>query len=155
MMPAIQRGNCRYCGGMLFDGYAHDCPQEIAKSNLDKLTNTLHAIAVMFDLEVDEDLPTGTPEKILENIERSLNARCMASFLRGQRSAMVSQGRDADELPESLREHLRGILSKIQSETCISGYDSGHVGVEKLAREGLALLKIQVGQESHKERTPR
>ncbi len=36
-------------------------------------------------------------------------------------------------------ERLRGIFRKIESESCISGYDSGHVGIHRLAQEGLRI----------------
>lgn len=34
---------------------------------------------------------------------------------------------------------VRMILRKIESETCVMGYDGGHSGVEALAQEGLRI----------------
>ena len=78
--------------------------KEIAKSKLDFLTNTLHAIAIMFDLEVHEDLPSGEPSAICERIEQVVNGRCLKAFSRGLSAGKAGAGADPDELPESHEE---------------------------------------------------
>lgn len=90
---------------MTFDGCIMS-QLESSRSREEKLRRTLHAIAITLGLETWEDLPKGSTDAVCEAVERAVNAKVLAGFVRGQRSARAAEGVDPDALPESATEGM-------------------------------------------------
>ena len=69
-------------------------------SKLERLTRILHGMAMTLGLPMWKDIPEGEPESVLLEVEKALNAKTLAAFVRGQRAARVVGGEEPDAVPD-------------------------------------------------------
>jgi hypothetical protein len=94
---------CSYCG----KGSSPGTPEEKQREALAhvlacekrpeaRMAATLHSICITLGLDTWDDLPQGDSAALLESVERALNARTLAAFLRGLRASRAADGQDPD-----------------------------------------------------------
>ena len=128
-------------GTMPSSPFAHLSPAE-QKSRLEFLTRTLNAIAITLDLETWDDLPAGDSDAVLVAVEKAMNARTLAAFVRGQRAARAAKGEEPDAVPDApltQRKMVKTLLEAI----CLDAKFCQSEVIARSAREALRLLDLE------------
>lgn len=117
------------------------CPQRPER----KLAEALYSISITLGLELWEDFPKGDMDATLEAVEKAMNGRELAAFLRGLRAGNVAAGKDADELPVDSSTGIFAVIDRAMEEFI------KEIGPRCVAEEVVSYIKAALQKASAEE----